>query len=298
MTYVNLGCGSRFHPDWTNFDIVSYDPAVIAADLSKGIPLEDNSADVVYHSHVLEHIRRNDAPTFIRECLRVLKPGGVIRIAVPDLERIARGYLATMEASLQGDQSARENYEWMMLELFDQTVRERSGGGMVEYLSRKPLPNEAFIYDRIGEEGRAIVAMLQASNATPASTPKSTAAPARSNGSGMKHRIAKRLIRLLMRVDGNPESYLYWLTPERRREIEIGQFRLAGEVHQWMYDRYSLRQLLHDAGFADARQVGATESAIPDWVRFELDCRADGTIFKPDSLFMEAVKPASGGNGR
>ena len=34
MTYVNLGCGTRFHRDWTNFDIVSYDPAVIAADLS------------------------------------------------------------------------------------------------------------------------------------------------------------------------------------------------------------------------------------------------------------------------
>ena len=54
---VNLGCGSRYHADWINIDIAAHGPGVIAHDLSKGIPLEENSCDAVYHSAVLEHIR-------------------------------------------------------------------------------------------------------------------------------------------------------------------------------------------------------------------------------------------------
>lgn len=86
MKYVNLGCGSRYRPDWTNIDIVSCGPGVIAHDLNKGIPLPDASCDVVYHSNLLEHLQQADALPFLRENYRVLKPGGILRIAVPDLE--------------------------------------------------------------------------------------------------------------------------------------------------------------------------------------------------------------------
>ncbi|ETR69785.1 MAG: hypothetical protein OMM_09304 [Candidatus Magnetoglobus multicellularis str. Araruama] len=71
-----------------------------------GIPYADYSVDVVYHSHVLEHMPRQFAPVFIQECFRVLKIGGIIRVAVPDLERIVREYLKNLEQALNDDEQA------------------------------------------------------------------------------------------------------------------------------------------------------------------------------------------------
>src|SRR5450631_925025 len=95
---LNLGCGHRFHPDWVNLDIVPQHPDVRKCDLSEGIPFPDQSFDVVYHSSMLEHFRREDARRLIEECRRVLKPGGIIRIATPGLERICELYLEVLRA--------------------------------------------------------------------------------------------------------------------------------------------------------------------------------------------------------
>ena len=70
----------------------------------------------------------------------------------------------------------------------------------------------------------------------------------------------------------------------------IGRFRLSGEVHQWMYDRYSLKALLQSTGFQKIRVCRADESDIPDFNSYLLDIEADGSVRKPDSLFMEARK--------
>lgn len=53
--------------------------------LEYGVPLPDGSADYVFASHFLEHLSRRDGEHLVREAARVLRPGGVIRIAVPDL---------------------------------------------------------------------------------------------------------------------------------------------------------------------------------------------------------------------
>ena len=112
---LNLACGTITHPAWTNLDFSPYaylarhkriagvlrtvgfisdtrwtrlegvDPGIVRWDLRRGIPYPDSSFDVVYNSHFLEHLRRRDAGEFLTECNRVLRPGGVIRIAVPDL---------------------------------------------------------------------------------------------------------------------------------------------------------------------------------------------------------------------
>ena len=55
-----------------------------------------------------------------------------------------------------------------------------------------------------------------------------------------------------------------------------------------MYDRVSLRDLLQNAGFVNPHCVSADESAIGDWTSYRLDMNEDGSIRKPDSLFMEA----------
>jgi predicted SAM-dependent methyltransferase len=271
---VNLGCGSHYHPDWVNIDIAPLGPGVMAHDLSRGIPLEDNSADAVYHSHVLEHIRHPEALKFLNECHRVLRPGGTLRVVVPDLERICRAYLATLDRALAGDSAAENDYDWMMLELYDQTVRERSGGMMAAYLRRAPLPNEPFILERIGEEGRRMIEAVRGRQSGGAS--RGTSRSARS----ILQRLREKLAALLLGADG-------------KRIISIGSFRLEGEVHQWMYDRFSLARLMRETGFVDPMQRGAVESSIPGWRSFNLDTLADGTVVKPDSLFMEARKSGS-----
>lgn len=66
---------------------------ILVHDLRKGIPFENNSIDVVYHSHFLEHLERDQAFKFMIEIKRVLKAGAVHRIVVPDFERLCKNYL-------------------------------------------------------------------------------------------------------------------------------------------------------------------------------------------------------------
>ena len=114
---LNLGCGPRFSSDpvWTNVDFHSNSPQVIAHDLNRGIPFPAETFDAIYHSHVLEHFAPQDGAQFIAECRRVLKPGGILRVAVPDLEQICRLYLAALEGARAGDESWRSRYDWLKL---------------------------------------------------------------------------------------------------------------------------------------------------------------------------------------
>jgi SAM-dependent methyltransferase len=70
----------------------------------------------------------------------------------------------------------------------------------------------------------------------------------------------------------------------------IGTFRLSGEVHQWMYDSYSLGVLLSDCGFKNSKVCAADESKIEAFSNFHLDTEPDGTTYKPDSFFIEATR--------
>lgn len=117
---VNLGCGLQVAPEWVNVDgspnaLIAQGPAwlyplayhlsgakayypadyyvstlrdhtFVYHNLEYGIPLEGDTADFVYTSHFLEHLDRSVGRTLLSECLRVLKPGGVLRVVVPDLE--------------------------------------------------------------------------------------------------------------------------------------------------------------------------------------------------------------------
>lgn len=276
--YVNLGCGSRYHPEWINIDMTPRGPEVIKHDLSRGLPLPDAACDVVYHAAVLEHMRRSDAAAFLAECYRVLKPGGTVRVGVPDLEKTCQLYLSRLAAALNGDEAAAHDYDWIMLELYDQTVREKSGGDMLDYLRQNPLPNETFVYERIGEEGRQLVQAL------------------RSQESHSRRSLPIHLQKLRRRLRALPGAVkrrivLWLLGSDDRRALESGRFRLAGEVHQWMYDRFSLARLLSLTGFVDPQLQDSSTSRIPNWTSYHLDTLPNGQVIKPDLFFMEAIKP-------
>lgn len=105
MKLLNLEFGSTFHKDLINIDYVTNSEYILSHDLLKGIPLDHSSMDVIYHSHVLEHFSKKDGVNFIKECFRVLKRGGVIRIAVPDLEAIVKEYINNLESASCGDEN-------------------------------------------------------------------------------------------------------------------------------------------------------------------------------------------------
>jgi len=71
---------------------------IIFADATKKFPFKNNAADVIYSSHMLEHLSRNSASHFINECYRVLKKGGILRIVVPDIKKLVDVYLIEKDA--------------------------------------------------------------------------------------------------------------------------------------------------------------------------------------------------------
>ena len=281
LSMLNLGCGQRFHPDWINVNFTSNDQAVIAHNLAEGIPFPDSSFDVVYHSHLLEHFPKAKAQNFLNECRRVLRSQGILRIAVPDLEQILRNYLLVLEESLLNSQEASANHQWLLLELFDQMIREQSGGDMAIYLRQPQIPNKEFIIDRLGTEARNLIL----SGRQPPE-PKTDQAP-------WLRKTLKPLSRWLRSSDYRREVLLKLiLKPTDYQALQIGRFRQGGEIHQWMYDRFSLSKLLEEAGFTQIVQRSATESYVSHWVSYNLDTEPDGSVYKPDSLFMEAIKPS------
>lgn len=69
------------------------------ADATKKIPLEVNSVECIYTSHMLEHLSRDGVSAFLNEALRILKKSGVLRIAVPDLRIVINNYLTVGDAN-------------------------------------------------------------------------------------------------------------------------------------------------------------------------------------------------------
>ena len=66
-------------------------------DITKNLHYPDIHFDACYSSHVLEHLTKEESQQLLTECHRILKPQGVIRVVVPDLEAIVREYLRILE---------------------------------------------------------------------------------------------------------------------------------------------------------------------------------------------------------
>lgn len=113
MTLLNIGCGALAPDGWLNVDasptlraskipllgrLVRLDPAHIAPnavyrDIVAGPPLEPESCDLIFASHVLEHLPLADAHIMLDRVFVALKPGGIFRVIVPDLDAYIADYL-------------------------------------------------------------------------------------------------------------------------------------------------------------------------------------------------------------
>jgi predicted SAM-dependent methyltransferase len=276
---LNLGCGHRYHNEWTNIDFRSTGKGVIGYNLLKGIPFKNETFDMVYHSNVIEHFSKEDAPKFLKECYRVLKPEGIIRVVFPDLEQIVNHYTRLLKELRDNNLQREPDYDWIMLELYDQTVRNFSGGEMFKYFIRESIPNEKFVLERCGVEAKNLL----------------KAGKLQYTGVGHKNNIEKKnlidilkYLRRKMLVSVHKTNEKIW--GKRYAAFKIGQFRLGGEIHQWMYDTYSLGRLLNSIGFKQIVVQRASTSYLDGWKKYDLDTEPDGSIYKPDSNYIEAKK--------
>jgi len=157
MKILNLGCGHKVsaHPDVINIDWSMYlrmrSSLILSAlaplflqgerrkrfeklpgnillhDLSRGIPFPDCSVDVIFHSNMLEHLDRSSAEKFLSEALRVLKPGGIHRVVVPDFECACGAYLAHIE-ECEHNPRARSQHDDFIGLVLEQSVRREAVG--------------------------------------------------------------------------------------------------------------------------------------------------------------------------
>ncbi len=125
--YVQYGCGGSCPDGWINFDAsltlrlqkiavigrifrrgpIVFDKRVRYGDIVRGLPVPDRFADGVYASHVLEHLAFDDFWIALRNTYRILKPGGIFRLVVPDLEGRVRKYLNGLDS---GDSNANSSF--------------------------------------------------------------------------------------------------------------------------------------------------------------------------------------------
>jgi len=141
-------------------------------------------------------------------------------------------------------------------------------GGMGKEIAR-------FAADRVGQQATGI-------------------APTRASGQPSFSRRVRRLgiaAHSLRATIAGMFAYMI-LGREGSAALREGTFRRSGEVHRWMYDRYSLVEALTHAGFIQARRRAADDSDIPDFPGYGLETVA-GRPRKPDSLYVEARKPRS-----
>jgi SAM-dependent methyltransferase len=178
MKILNLGCGTKVssHPAVTNIDWSIYlrikrsrifqmmvpvfvrgerltryqslGKNILVHNLVKGIPFASDTVDVVYHSHMLEHLDREVAVKFLQEVKRVLRPGGIQRIVVPDLEQLCGTYLKHL-ATCDSAPDEAPKHEAYIAAIIEQCVR-REG-----YATRQQPPVRRFLENLILGDARA-----------------------------------------------------------------------------------------------------------------------------------------------
>lgn len=89
---LHLGCGSKFIPGFKHADLAEFDHVDYQRDVRDLSCFGDNSADLIYACHVLEYFDLQEAVGVLKEWQRVLKPGGILRLAVPHFEALTRVY--------------------------------------------------------------------------------------------------------------------------------------------------------------------------------------------------------------
>ena len=256
----------QLNQEWNNltFSTLPYPPGGTTAvlDVRKGLPFGDGVFDAVYANHLIEHLLPVEASALADEFRRVLRPRGVVRVVVPDLERAARYYLAALERRLaEHSPAAQRRYEWGVINLIDQKVRHRTGGLMLDAMrveTDKELLRELF-----GDVATRLF---------PDIAPDA-------------HRRRGAMARA---IEMNPRELAYALLCRAKWQLARGDTRKLGENDRWGWDRLSLETLLEARGFVGYEVMEFDRSAIPGWERYDLDSSSLGEYPFEPSVYVES----------
>jgi SAM-dependent methyltransferase len=95
---VNFGCGFEGKlPGWINVDLSPQGSPDVIADLSEDLPFATAGVDFIHSEDFIAALELAQAKHFLRECARILKPTGVMRVLTPDLAKLCRAYLEQPE---------------------------------------------------------------------------------------------------------------------------------------------------------------------------------------------------------
>lgn len=176
MKKVNLGSGTTCLDDWTNIDnsfnarlakhpwlrylllkigILSkkyyeipwaeHIKSTMVRDVRKKLPFDNESVDFIYSSHLMEHLRKDETEKVLKECLRVLKRGGVLRLSVPNLELVARNYIKEIEDA----QNSRRKNDYLPSERFLDRLDIGAEKSIPPLLSRVFPSRHKWMYDEL-----------------------------------------------------------------------------------------------------------------------------------------------------
>ena len=133
---LHLGCGAKHIPGFVHVDIADFPHVDYQCAVERLHMFADGSASLVYACHVLEHFGRHEVKDVLREWFRVLRPGGVIRLAVPDFAAVV---------DLYAQEGLRNGYSGL--------VGLVCGGQRDEYDFHKVIFDRAFLTALLEEVG-------------------------------------------------------------------------------------------------------------------------------------------------
>jgi predicted SAM-dependent methyltransferase len=91
---LHIGAGNNYLLGWLNMDFRSKDPRIVYVNAKEPFPFSNDVFDYIFNEHFFEHLEYpHEAEIFLKECLRIMKPGGVGRIGVPDTEYAIKAYI-------------------------------------------------------------------------------------------------------------------------------------------------------------------------------------------------------------
>jgi len=269
--------GNKFLKEWTNvmFVAVPQRPLknIYYVDLSKkALDFANNTFDAVDACHVLEHLTPHEGHKFATEIYRVLKPNGVFRVSVPDLQNICREYLRQLAIASEKPTSQNiQRYQWSVMRIFEQMVRDKPGGMMLDALRDGNYDRE-YLDQTFSDAFRPIIETAQQRPIGPE-----------------RKTFRSRLTRLIPRAVYQGLRRLY----REYKPLGQGHPSVSKERDRWMYDIVSLTLLMRSAGFVRIQQQDYKHSDISEWSRYDLDCSnvADRAI--DPSVYVEGRKPES-----
>jgi predicted SAM-dependent methyltransferase len=283
---VNLACGCTFvdGQGWINLDFEPGNPAVQQADLLGYLPIDDCRVSILYSSHFLEHIPKSQVKAFLLECYRVLKPGGVIRLVLPDFEEMCREYI------LRRDNNEHIKADFLVVEIIDQCVRLRGGGELKD------------VYQRIANTPDSNQEMIEFVRLRNGETLGMGRCHKEENamGAGIAHQslIARLILKISNRTKSVKrqlsEAWFSWLIgrlPSAFRRQNIS-FAPIGERHHWLWDLHQISDVLLECGYTAIARCQCNTSRIAGFPFFPLDVDEEGRPRKgAESMYIEAIKP-------